>query len=407
MKLSAIKKILLIVCLLSTHTGYSQNFNVQSAADSYKNLRETKNRLKELTDAKKYIDLAAANEQTANDPKMWIYRGKIYLEIDQDTTEAVKSLDPDAIEKSAISFINCMKTDTKNNFTDECKSKIWVAGARINNKAIAALNKADYDKATRYFSIALEIIPFDKDNNLKRNTSITADLITYNLSKTAIRAKDYSKAKGYLQKLIDIKYNDPMLYVNMSRVYLEEKDTTKALSYVEQGRKIFEENTSLLAEEIKIYSAQGRFDVLIDKFTEAINIDPDKEFLYYNRASLYQVIKNNEKAESDYKKAIDLKSEYFEANYYLGVLYFNQGADLANSAKNIKNNDEFETAKKKYDEKFKQAEPYLEKALDINPKKTEEDQRLYKANLNSLKQLYARTGEMDKYNKIKGLQEQR
>lgn len=408
MKLISVKKTATVLLgILFSLNVFSQAFNVQSAADAYSGKGiSSKNKLKNLSDAKNYIDLAAANEQTSNDPKMWRYRGLIYLAIDQDTSEAARQLDPDANEKSAVSFINCFKTDTKKNFEEDCNRNIWVAGVRLYNKASKALNSGDYEKATRYFNLTLDILPYDKDNNLKQNT-ITANIINYNLAKTAIKAKDNAKAKNYLQKLMDIKYNDPMIYLYMERVFLDEKDTTQALSYIEQGRKIFDENTSLLNEEIRIYSLQGKFDALITKFTDAINLNDGNEVLYYNRATLYENKRDLVNAESDYKKAIELKPDYFDANYGLGIMYFNQAADLANAANGIKNNDEFDKAKKKYELKFKEAEPYLEKAMELNPKKTDEDQKLYRGTVNSLKQLYARTGEMEKYNKMKSLLEQK
>ncbi|HNQ00304.1 MAG TPA: hypothetical protein PKK99_14690, partial [Bacteroidia bacterium] len=71
------------------------------------------------------------------------------------------------------------------------------------------------------------------------------------------------------------------------------------------------------------------------------------------------------------------------------------------AANSIKTNDEFEKAKKVFDEKFKSAEPFLEKALENNQKKTEDDQSLYKSTLQILKQLYARLNETEKYNKAK------
>ncbi|MCX6292170.1 MAG: hypothetical protein NT126_10450 [Bacteroidetes bacterium] len=400
-KIISLEKIALIVFLFVTLNGYGQNFNVQSAADSYKDLQFTKtNRLKDLSDAKRYIDLAYANEQTSNDPKMWIYRGKIYLEIDRDTNEVIRNLDPDAIEKSGTSFINCEKTDTKKNYSEDCNNLIWVSGIRLFNKAVAGLNKGEFEKATRYFNLAMEIIPFDKDNNLKRNT-ITPDLITYNLAKTAIKSKDHEKAKSYLQKLIDSKYNDPMIYIYMDRACLEQKDTAKALTYIDQGRKVFEENPTLLNEEIRIYSLQGKFDILISKFTDAIAIDDTREMLYYNRGLLYENQKDDQHAQADFMKAIELKPDYFDANYALGTLLFNQAADMANTANTIKSNDEFDKAKKKYELRFKEAEPYLEKSLELNLRKTDEEKGVYKSNLNSLKQLYVRLGEMEKSNKMK------
>ena len=399
-----LKKIILFSCVCFSLQGFSQNFNVQSAGDAFHNLQYTKNRFKDLSNGKQYIDLAAANEQTSNDPKMWMYRGKIYLEIDRDTSADVRNLDADAIEKSAVSFINCFKTDAKKNYLDDCNSNIWVAGVRLYNKAVTALNKGDYEKASRYFNLTTEILPYDKDNNLKRNT-ITPDIINYNLAKSAIKGKENVKAKGYLQKLIDVKYNDPMIYIYMDRLYLEEKDTAKALTYVDQGRKIFDENTTLLNEEIRIYSQQGKIDVLITKFDDAISINPDNEMLYYNRGTLNENKKNFANAEADYKKAIELKPDYLDANYGLGTLYFNQAADVIKSTSNMKSNEEFDKAKNEYIKLFKTAEPYLEKAMELNPRKTDDDKNLFTATLNSLKQLYARTEENVKYQKIKYLLE--
>jgi tetratricopeptide (TPR) repeat protein len=399
------EKLLLFIMMISV-SGFSQSFNVQSAADSYKNLKYSKNSLKEISDAKKYIDLAAANEQTANDPKMWVYRGKIYLEISGDSSADIKNLDLDAAEKATISFINCIKTDTKKNYEEDCNNNLWRAGLRLFNLGVSALNHNEYERASRFFTLTLDVVPLDKGNNLKRN-NITAEMINFNLSKTAIKAKDNEKAKIYLQKLLDVKYNDPMIYISMSNIYLMEKDTLKALNYIAQGRTVFEENANLLSEEIRIYSLQGRYNELITKFTDAITINPDNEALYYRRASLYENKKDYEPAVKDYKKAIEMNPEYFDANYSLGILLFNQAAELANSASTIKANDEFEKAKKKYELKFKEAEPFLEKALDVNQQKTDEEKRFYKTTLNALKQLYARTGEMDKYNKMKSMQEQK
>jgi tetratricopeptide (TPR) repeat protein len=399
------KGIFLLACLVYSLNIFAQSNNVQSAADAFKDLKYTKNRFHDLNEGKKYIDLAAENPQTSNDPKMWYYRGMIYLQIDQDTSEAARNLDPDAIEKSALSFINCIKTDLKKNYSDECNNNIWVAGVRLYNKAVASLNKGDFERATRYFKTTADIIPYDKDNNLKRNT-ITPDIIHYNLAKTALRQKDNAKAKEYLQALIDSKYNDPMIYVYMEQIYLDEKDTAKALTAIEQGRKIFEENTRLLGDEIRIYSAQGKIDVLIAKFTDAISINQDNEMLYYNRGTLYENKKDYKSAEADYKKAIELNENYLDANYGIGTMYFNQAAEVIKSTQNMKSNDDFEKAKKEYEGLFKSSEPYLEKAAELNPKKTDENKKMYKDTLNSLKQLYVRIGETEKYNKTKAQLEQ-
>ena len=87
-------------------------------------------------------------------------------------------------------------------------------------------------------------------------------------------------------------------------------------------------------------------------------------------------------------------------NYNLGALYFNQAVEMINAANLLKSNTEFDKAKVKYEAKFKEAQPYLEKSLETNPNKSAEDKDTYKGTLTSLKQLYIRTGETEKYTKV-------
>src|SRR4051812_32502112 len=102
-----------------------QSANVQSANNYI--------RYKEWAKGKQFIDLAAENAETSNDPKMWYYRGQIYFAIYRDTTELGKS-DPDAIEKAAISFMNCIKTDKGKYFVDDCYNQVWGTGVGLFRK---------------------------------------------------------------------------------------------------------------------------------------------------------------------------------------------------------------------------------------------------------------------------------
>lgn len=364
--------------------GFAQSANVQSAANAYK-----KN---ELAEAKKFIDEAAASESTANDPKMWTYRGKIYFNIHADETK--RNLDADAAEKSAVSFLNGLKTDKKEIYKEDCLDLVWRAGIAVFNTAIEAYNAKDNARAERLYTIVFDIIPFDKNNNLKRN-NITTDILNKNLYAVARQANDNAKAKIYLQKLIDVKFNDPLIYIYMERIYLDEKDTAKALSYIEQGRAIFEDNSRLINEELAIYSARGNTEVLITKLTDAIDKTPDNEVLYFVRGNLYGSRKETAKSIEDYKKAVELKPEYFDANYNLGAMYFNDGAEIANAANKlpISATKEYEAAQKKFKEKMAQAQPYLEAALEASPNDA--------STLLTLKELYAKSNQLEKSGEMK------
>lgn len=384
------RKFIILPLLLISAAALSQKASVQSAADLLK--------LKQYVKAKQFIDEAAVFESTANDPKMWYYRGKVYQAINDD--KELSKTNPEAAYIATQSFVNCINTDKKENYKDSTDIFTWIAGYSLYNRAVEQYQAGNTELAMKFYKVVQDVFPFDKDNNMKRN-NITPDIVTKNLYLCSARLNDFTSAKMYLQKLIDVKFNDPSIYLGMCRILLQEKDTAKALSYVEMGRAAFEEHTGLIGQEITIYVAQGKTKELIDKVSLAIGLDAENERLYNMRGNLYERVNELDKAIPDYKKALELKEEYMEVNYNLGNLLFGQAADMSTAANMLKDNNEFAKAKEKIDQKLKDSQPYLERARELNQKKTDDDKTIYQTTLNLLKQLYARTNQMDKYNEVK------
>ena len=50
---------------------------------------------------------------------------------------------------------------------------------------------------------------------------------------------NYTSAKDYLQKLIDVAYQEPKIYSDMSEIYKIENNFEKALEFIKLGRKLF------------------------------------------------------------------------------------------------------------------------------------------------------------------------
>jgi tetratricopeptide (TPR) repeat protein len=390
------KKYSLILFLCLSVAGFAQKSNVQSAADYFKKYND-------IPKAKETIDLAAANESTANDPKMWYYRAKIYSAIALDSV--LGKSNPDAPLIAVSSLINCIKTDKQKLYTDECYGFVGMSGIGLYNLAYTHYKNNDLERAEKMYLQIFDLLPYDKDSMLRKN-SVTVDNLNKSLYVVANKAKDAEKSKMYLQRLIDAKFNDPTIYLSMSRIYLEQKDTAKALSYLETGKSLFENNMPIVEEEARLYILQGRVDELIGKLSRVLESAPTAS-LHYKRGKLYEKKKDYVKAEADFKKAIELKPDFVDANYDLGTMYFNQAAEMANAANTIKSNEEFNKAKENFEKKFKESQPYLEKAKELNPKKTDDDKELYKYTLQSLKQLYARTNQTEKYNEVKALMDQK
>ena len=103
-----------------------------------------------------------------------------------------------------------------------------------------------------------------------------------------------------------------------------------------------------------------------------------------------------EDAISAYEQAIAVKADYFDANYNLGALYFNKAVNGINESNEMwkpRMSKSEASAQKKLEDDSKAmffiAKPYLEAALASNNQDVE--------TIRSLKDIYARTGEDDKF----------
>jgi tetratricopeptide (TPR) repeat protein len=376
----------------------AQQSNVQSANRS---LSFDPLKYSDLVNAKTSIDLASENETTKNDPKMWYYRGKVYNKIAGNQEAREKNLDPEAIEKAVVSFVNCIKTDTKKNYYDETKSLVWQSTITLFNKAVNTYSTGDPKAAIRMYEIIFDVFPLDVDNNLKRN-NITQEILYKNIYFAAKKAGDKATAEANVRKLIDVRFNDPNIYLWMSDMQLEKSDTAAAISTVESGLSVFDDYPKLISRQISLYLMSGKTEVLIGKLAESIEAAPDNEVLYLIRGELYEQKQDYSKASADYSKALEINPDNLTANYDMGTMVFNQAAEIVKKAQQTTNNAEYEKLEKEYQAKFQLAEKYLDKAREVNPKKTEDELAKYKVTLQSLRQLYARTNRLDKANEMKG-----
>lgn len=270
--------------------------------------------------------LAKAEEhpKTANTAKMWFLRGRVYLIAHQQPKFSPKY--PEALDKAYTSFMNTLKTDTKDKYTENIKSYyILTVAIEKFNSGIQAFEAANWGKALSAFT--------DVENIINIGEEVKKSLETYNISKekiiefkyyTAQRQGDNEMAKKLIQGLIDQNYYKPTIYIDIARIYLAEKDTAKALEYVALGKETFETNRDLINMELDLYLKQGRSEELITKLSAAIDADPANKIYYFARAISYEGLKKYDKAEADYKAAIELDPNYFDAYYNLGVLHYNK-----------------------------------------------------------------------------------
>ena len=181
----------------------------------------------------------------------------------------------------------------------------------------------------------------------------------------------------------------------MSDILQEEGNDDDALKYLSLGRDYFENDPVLINSQINLYIKLNRTDELIDKLSDAIELDDMNDLLFFNRATVYDQKGMLDEAIIDYKKSIELNPDNFNSNYNLGALFFNMGVELRNEANNSSSDKLYNKLKKESEVFFDDALPYLETSLSLDPND--------KNTLLSLKQLYYLKGDYKKSKEMEGL----
>lgn len=382
------KKSILLFFVVISFLANGQSMQIQNMANYVRN--------KDYVKAKESADAAALHETTKENSKMWLYRGNVYKKIYSDTSKKVRDIDQMAEEKALEAYINVFKYDKSGIYKDSkiddmgseygsnamdnnVKGSIVQAAAATKRKANFYSANKEYEKALYCFDLLEAALPYDFSEGMKRQ-NITKDKILYDKFEMYKNAANKEKTKEYAQKLIDMKYKEPKIYTDMVRLSLLDKDTAAALSYIEKGKILFDDNMSLIGTEIDIYIAQKKTKELQDKLKAAIDLSPDNEVLHAVLGQVYEKSNDPANAEKEYLRALEIKPDYETINFKLGAMYFNIAADY-----NKKLNDlpPTETAKAKdYEAKIKdnftKAVPFLEKAYEVTPEKAYK-QRLYQA----------------------------
>ena len=263
------KNLIIILSLLFSTVAVAQKHNIVNASIALRNAQKAKGDEigTLLKEAKEYIDEAYNNESTSNEAKMWNYRAPIYLEIALKKPE----LDENAIIKATDAHLKCLQKGKKDRIIvrkwtskEDILAGLIQCGYKLFNFGIDTYNEGDYRKSLTYYEKIFAIVPFDEEDQLKRG-NITKETILYNSYFSSNKLKDDSKSKELLQKLININFNEPAIYIHMSDIFKREGNIEKTIEYLNLGRDMFEDDQSLINTEINLYIELGRTSELVSK----------------------------------------------------------------------------------------------------------------------------------------------
>lgn len=345
----------------------------------------------ELDKAKEAIDEASQHPKTSTQAKTWYYRGMVYDKLYNTKDEKFKNLDPNPLKEAYLSYVKAKQYDDKDRYGKDILFKLTVVGTEFFNKGSMEYEQKKYKDALESFEtvIAISQLPYinQTDTGAYFNAAIAAD-----------QAGEYEKALQYYYKALELNYGGQSeganTYHYIATVYGAMGDTAKMIDTYREGiNKFTENNVFLYIQLINYYLGKGDLEEAASFIKPAVEKDAEN-FSLWNVYGLAHEDIDMDEAIKGYKKAIELNPEFFDPYYNLGTIYFNQGVEANNEAMNIPLNEteKYDSTIAKRDEFFKVAQPYYEKAHEIDPN--------YGDVLVALKEIYYRFQMNDKLEEV-------
>ena len=364
-----------MVLLAMQTVVFGQNKNVRKASSALED--------GELAEAKAQIDPALTDEKTKDDSKTWLLYGQVYQAIAEDSTNAVQVEDP--YQKAMEGYDKAMKLEdegsTDYTMAEQMKEQIW---ANAVNQGATLYSNKDYENAITYFDVAKMAKPQDT------TAFIYAGISAQQAGNLDEAAENYA----YLVDSLDYKSED--FYNSLIYIYLvEQKDSEKALNYLQKAQEAFPDNPEFLKQEITVLINNEEYDKAEQQLTKAIETEPDNAILYYNRGYLYEQMGQGEQAVENYQKAAEIDPNYFDATFNMAAYYYNQAAETLQRANNM-DLKEYEQKGQAIEDSaqvyFEKALPPLEKSRDLKP----DDEKV----LTTLQTVYTRLGMDEKAEEV-------
>ncbi|MFN7218550.1 tetratricopeptide repeat protein [Microcystis sp.] len=222
--------------------------------------------------------------------------------------------------------------------------------------------RENYEQALTVINQAISLVP-NNPNYYNEKWAVLSEL------------KRYDEGLAAITQAIDLAPRAAW-YVNRGILYRRQQKYELALDDYNKAIELNPNHANAYNNRGNLYKDLQKYDLALADYDKAIEINPNFAILYYNRGGLYYNQQKYELALSDINKAIELNPNYAEAYYNRGNIYYDlQKYELAlsdinkaielnpNYAEAYNNRGLLYTDLQKYDLALSD----YSKAIDINP----------------------------------------
>ncbi len=380
---------------LVSATAFAQKGALKDAQEAYDNFTVENGQKMlavkantDLNDAKTNIDKASTNDKTATLPQTYALKGAIYSSLA--LNDSVATTAAPLLSTAQENIKKAKDADTKGDY------KKLIDGASRNiaqyyqNLGVKAYQAKKYEEAYTNFE--------NWNQNFPDTTAVYYAALSAGLAGND-NAKYYANAITEYNKLLATNYSqNQKIYNYLSTLYMITKDTVNALKTINAGVEKYPSNSSLREVQLRTALVAGKQKEILGQIDAAIVADPKNKLLYYYKGLAFSRIGDDAESKSSkakdnatkaslekeslddyakaadaYKKAVEIDPDYFDANLNLGNALMKPAIQTYNDAQNLPSTatvKQYADLRLKADAQFDIAKPYLQKAVELDPKST-------------------------------------
>jgi tetratricopeptide (TPR) repeat protein len=363
------KNLLIITLSLITLFINAQQVKITSA-QTYIDLYLQKEGDQNLEKAKSEIDEAVLNEKTVVMAKAWFVKGQVYQLITESKELAPKFATVNILDeaydayKKAITLNDVRFRDQEATFT-----YLKSVCSYINNRGVDQYQANKFAEAYQSFIKLEDANTFFETNKQKFHLDLSS--IRSNAGLCAQKAGMTKEAITLYEGIISKGSEDAGLYATLANMYVKEGRAEESKKLVDDAVAKFPNNVNLRITQLNFYITEGKYVEAIDKINKTIELEPKNDQLYVAAALAYDKMKDVTKCREMYLKATELDDNNLNAWYNLGGTYIEEANGyilqinaLGNTKEDIAKSNELDAKKIAA---YKNAKPFIEKALSLKP----------------------------------------
>ena len=265
--------------------------------------------------------------------------------------------------------------------------------------AATAVNVSEFDRALELYE-ELKKLGYTGISTQYFATNVETqkeeDFSNKNMRDISVKAKTHIKPTERVSES-----KKPEIVKNVALIYVNKGDNEKAIAAMKEARAESPDDVNLVLSEANVHYKMGNTEAFKELLEQATQMDPNNPELQYNLGVIAAESDQSEEAKAYYEKAIELDSSYINAYINLAALILNKEASMIEEMNGLGSS---KADDKRYDELreqrqslYRDAVPYLTKALEINSKSINAAK--------TLMNIYSILGETDKYKSMKEMVE--